>query len=74
MFKRIMVARDIVHFAVENLLNLVEDLVGLLKLLGLIVVFVILITVGSVTTDQNQIKMNFILSMPWLQFLYVCEA
>jgi hypothetical protein len=64
MFKRIMVARDIVHFAVENLLNLVEDLVGLLKLLGLIVVFVILITVGSVTTDQNQIKMNFILSMP----------
>ena len=64
MFERIMVARDEVHFAVENLLNLVEDLVGLLKLLGLIVVFVILITVGSVTTDQNQIEMNFVLSMP----------
>ena len=69
-----MVARNEVNFAVENLLNLCEDFVGLLELLLLIVGVVVLVTVGSVPADEYDVEDDFGLSVPFVQFLYVCEA
>ncbi len=74
MLKRIVVSWDEVHFAVENLLNLREDVVGLLELLFLIVGIIVLVAIGSVTTDEYDIEGEFGLSVPFVQFLYVCEA
>ena len=72
--KRVMVARYEVHFAVKNLLNLCEDFVSLLELLLLIVGFVVLVAVGSVTSDQDDVEGDFGLSVPFVQFLYVRKA
>ena len=74
MLKRIMISRNEVHFAFKYLLNLIQNLVGLFKLLGFVMCLAVMITVCCIATDEDQVKLDIVFLMPLLEFLCIRET
>ena len=66
-----MVARNEVHLALECLLDLSQDFVGLRKLLRLVMCLIILVTIRSVSANQDHVKLNAIVFVPFHKSLCI---